>query len=72
MNKPETDDPKSKSWTHNMCGACWDRQHQGNRQPHRVTHSLTEICCYCGAVTNEGIFVRNDPNDPTLHCGGLH
>jgi len=54
---------KSSDWTHNICWACWNKQH-----PHQIPHhinkvldSIAFICCWCGIPTQSGILVREDP-----------
>jgi hypothetical protein len=31
-----------------------------------------DICCFCGVANQEGIYVRHDPTDLELKCGGEH
>lgn len=31
------------------------------REPHRVMGTVAELCCFCGAQTSSGIYVRHDP-----------
>ena len=47
-------------WTHNICGTCWQKKFEF-RQPVKVTPAQLEICCFCGADTEEGIYTREDP-----------
>ena len=50
---------------------CWRRDKDG-RTPQRMTNAELEHCCFCGDVTQDGIYVRHDPEDPKLKCGGKH
>ncbi len=52
-------------WTHPICTECWDKRNP-NRKPIRVADEFTEveICCFCGNLTREGIYVRTDPSEP--------
>lgn len=56
-------------WTHTMCDPCWAAQ-RGEATPVRMLAAPPERCCYCGALTISGIFIREDPT--TLRCGGWH
>lgn len=38
----------------------------------RDEHLLLESCCFCGNKHESGIYIRHDPKDPTLKCGGEH
>ncbi len=53
-------------WTHNMCMDCWVREN-GDRTPTRLIDADTEVCCFCGSETSDGIFVRAEPQDPPCH-----
>ncbi len=57
-------------WTHNICDRCW-RRREPNRTP-VLGEMGVEICCFCGDATQAGIYVRHDPKDPMLKCGGEH
>ncbi|MGH9042659.1 MAG: hypothetical protein ACRDZ3_20785 [Acidimicrobiia bacterium] len=48
------------NWDHAMCPRCWGAE-WGARQPARVDEGTPEICCFCGADTDSGIYVRRDP-----------
>ena len=56
-------------WTHTICEACWRKREPG-REPVRLKNPTAEPCCFCGAVTRDGIFVRQDPQD--LACQAAH
>ena len=56
------------NWTHACCNLCWLAR-EGERIPVRVRES-EETCCFCGDVTESGIFVREDPNSVRQHCPG--
>lgn len=50
-------------WTHPMCGKCWylcSRAEEPTRVK-EVNPDPVPICCFCGAFTKQGIFVRADP-----------
>lgn len=47
-------------WTQPCCGECWAQQNP-NRYPVRIKPIEAEICCFCGATTYSGIYVRIDP-----------
>ena len=49
-------------WTHPICMNCWKRDKDG-RTPTRVVDSDLEHCCFCGDVTQDGIYVRHDPTE---------
>lgn len=48
------------SFTQPICRTCWEQRNVG-RDPIRVREPPGEKCCYCGAETFEGIYVRVDP-----------
>ncbi len=56
-------------WTHVSCGSCYSRMNPG-REPSKVVDATEEICCFCRKITDEGIFVRADPNSAL--CKGEH
>ena len=62
-------DQELSPWTHPMCESCW-KQRDPTREPYRLELGSLELCCFCGAVTCSGIFVRNDPK--ALLCKGQH
>jgi len=47
-------------WTHSICSDCWDKQRPESPSPREGTGD-TECCCFCGAATASGIYVREDP-----------
>jgi hypothetical protein len=53
-NHPES------NWTHAICSRCWATD-WGAKAPARLVEGETEICCFCGADTAAGIYVRRDP-----------
>ena len=59
------------NWTHNACAGCYGRFHPG-REPHVLIEAELEWCCFCGAENLDGIYVRHDPGDGDLACGGDH
>ena len=58
-------------WTHSICDRCWQRK-RGRLKPIKVAEPPLEKCCFCGDVTQNGIYTRHDPTDPKLKCGGDH
>lgn len=50
-------------WTHCMCDECW-RQNRPGEQPMRLAKHEFETCCYCGRMTDSGIYVRDYPGAP--------
>ncbi len=58
-------------WTHSICDKCWKRR-QTRVKPITVAEPSLEKCCFCGDVTQNGIYTRHDPEDPKLKCGGNH
>jgi hypothetical protein len=48
------------SFTQPACDGCWSGRYPG-RQPVRLKEPETETCCFCGAQTQAGIYVRVDP-----------
>ncbi len=53
------------SWTHAICEKCW-KQEKGGQIPHRIREAAEEPCCFCGAPTSAGIYLRHDPK--LLEC----
>lgn len=60
-------------WTQPICAACWIERGP-NRDPVSVTDGSLdpEVCCYCGKLTNSGIYIRVDPDTVAIrtHEGG--
>ncbi len=56
-----------RTWTHSICWDCW-RAKEGQRQPVRNTSRHWEMCCFCGATHDSGIYVREDQR--LLKCAG--
>ncbi len=55
-------------WTHAQCETCWNAFHPAS--PPTPVMTLTAdyvVCCFCGAGTSAGIYVRADP-DTTPYC----
>jgi hypothetical protein len=48
------------SWTQAICERCWGIAHPG-MEPTRLIDPEFETCCFCGAHTDDGIYVRIDP-----------
>lgn len=55
-------------WTHAICAGCWDARNPG-REPIRLRKPPQEPCCFCGFVSDDGIYVRADPETVPL-CRG--
>ena len=47
-------------WRHAICWDCWGARYAG-RRPVRLLEPDLETCCYCGAGTLSGMYVRADP-----------
>lgn len=47
-------------WSQPICAWCYDKRHP-RRVPYHLTDPMREVCCDCGNVTGEGIYVRVDP-----------
>ncbi len=56
-------------WTHAICERCWAAR-EGDRSPVTLGENW-EQCCFCGASTRGGIFVRADPST-VLYGGSQH
>jgi hypothetical protein len=56
-------------WNHAICDPCWEAR-EPTRTPVRRTIPQEEVCCYCGARTTSGIYVRDDPD--LVPCAGVH
>lgn len=61
-------------WNHAQCVACWNRDNPDNlvnaRRAQDIVRRESLTCCFCGALTWAGIFVREDP--AKLGCRGQH
>lgn len=58
--------PPSASWgSHATCRTCWDAANP-DRLPVRLK-DFDETCCFCGARTPDGIFVREQA-DKVAFC----
>jgi hypothetical protein len=55
------------NWRHAMCPECWAGE-WGAKQPVRSSERPAEICCFCGADTDAGIYLTRDPR--TTPCQG--
>ena len=54
-------------WTQPCCQHCWETWHP--HEPIHVQPPESETCVYCGQHTQDGIYIRVDPNTaphPTL------
>jgi hypothetical protein len=51
------------TWTHPVCYPCWQQKFQiaPQQEPLRVLGDELKRCCFCGYMTDSGIFVRHDP-----------
>lgn len=65
-----TESTQVSAWTHSQCGDCWFHEH-GLAVPvrMRIQFRETETCCFCGAISTDGIYVRHDPRG-LKHCKG--
>ena len=60
-------------WTHAICDNCWDKRYRELKgEPTRLKKADLELCCFCKQYCLSGIYVRNDPTDRTMKCGGVH
>jgi hypothetical protein len=57
-------------WTHAICGHCWGRLNPNQVIPIAVRKPEIEVCCFCGALTAGGIYVRQNPRGS--RCKGTH
>lgn len=48
------------NWTQPVCDDCWDERNP-DRRAARTNSGEPEKCCYCGAETYSGIYVRINP-----------
>ncbi len=55
-------------WTHNMCISCWRSLRPLREFPVQRLQLSTDLCCYCGAENNDGVYVRQDPTE--VACEG--
>ena len=62
---------RGSPWTHAICVDCY-RRHEPGRQPMRMRpeYVRSEVCCFCGELTGDGIYYRADPM--TAICKGEH
>ena len=42
---------------HPVCEYCWILR-TGDREPVRLVERELDLCCFCGAKTDDGIYVR--------------
>lgn len=57
------------NWTHLACENCWHILNGENRQPVRAVDPRGSYCCFCGAETTSGIYVRHHPKG--LKCEAI-
>jgi hypothetical protein len=63
-------------WVHTICDDCWTKRSSAEGKPGRTPVQVplgdraAEICCFCGATTRSGIYVRENPK--VTKCGGKH
>jgi hypothetical protein len=55
-----------RNWTHAICVPCWDQRNPEHPARHN-DRGPEERCCYCGRMTCNGIYVRDDPT--SVHKG---
>lgn len=56
-----------KTWDHSICDECWKAE-EGDRTPVKLTRRDYEMCCWCGATHDSGIYRRHDQSN--LLCAG--
>lgn len=56
-------------WNHTVCEPCYFLL-RPNRMPSRLADAPSEKCCYCGEVTTDGIYYRDDPAIPQFCNAG--
>ena len=49
------------SWTHAICGSCWNERNPDRPANIQFSAGEREPCCFCGYMTQSGIYVRGDP-----------
>ena len=61
-------------WTHSICERCYRRWFYARSVPAQMVdeHRSLESCCFCDRKHESGIYIRHDPKDPALKCGGEH
>lgn len=60
--------PGAKGWTHAICPTCWNARNP-EREPVQLLTPPLETCCFCGAASAGGIYVRASPESVPL-CQG--
>lgn len=58
---------ENANWDHAICPECWTRHWHGAARS--VASPEAEICCWCGADTEAGIYVRADPSKTPCQGG---
>ena len=48
-------------WTHCICMKCFTEKYPEKGPPFRMLKAPEETCCFCGAKTSDGIYIRHDP-----------
>lgn len=49
------------NWTQPICEDCWKKMY-GQRQSIKIREADQEQCCMCGHNTNDGIYIRANPD----------
>jgi hypothetical protein len=70
-------DEEGHGWTHPQCERCWLGQNTkvvndhdlSVRLPVRMKDPEVEYCCWCGALTIFGVYVRQDPQGLVCDSG---
>lgn len=57
------EEPETHGWTHSICDECCKEQQTG-LVTFKLKDANEEICCYCGKLTFEGIYIRDEPKQP--------
>jgi hypothetical protein len=45
--------------TANICAGCWEKK-RGERVPVAMIRAESSMCCFCGKINFDGIYVRED------------
>jgi hypothetical protein len=53
---------KSYRWTQPSCQECYEERYPST-SPSRMIRPESEQCCFCGAQTFDGLYVRVDPSE---------
>ncbi len=48
-------------FTHSVCAQCWTERHPDRPARGGEGNGDDISCCYCGRLTSDGIYVRDEP-----------